>query len=118
MSKARGDIGEGLATNYFSRLGYTIKERNWRFGHCEIDLILERGYVIIFAEVKLRQNNYFGNPEGFVTSSKISKICKAAEAYLKHYPFEREYRFDIISILKSGPSSQLLHIEEAFWPRA
>ena len=55
MSKKRaGDRGEELALRYLSARGYTLLRRNYRTRHGELDLIMRRGGIIVFVEVKLR----------------------------------------------------------------
>jgi len=42
------DEGERLAVNYLMNKGYRILERNYRVGKLEVDLIIEKGGVIVF----------------------------------------------------------------------
>ena len=49
-----GTIGEELACRYLESLGYTIHERNWRYGHKEVDIIAQWGPTLVIAEVKTR----------------------------------------------------------------
>ena len=39
-------------SEYLESLGYTIHERNWRYGHLEIDIIAQWGGTLVIAEVK------------------------------------------------------------------
>ena len=34
-----GRLGEDIACRYLENLGHTILDRNWRWGHLEIDII-------------------------------------------------------------------------------
>lgn len=52
-----GQKAEALAAEYFLKEGYTIRERNWRAGRLEVDLILEKDRTLIFVEVKARSSH-------------------------------------------------------------
>ncbi len=112
-----GQQGELLAKEYLEKSGYEIFDENWTFGKSEIDLIVYKDGLIIFAEVKTRSGNVFGEPEDFVDQAKQKQMVLAAEEYIHIMNHQGEIRFDIISILfdKSGKHT-LNHIEDAFWP--
>ena len=58
-----GEKGERLALEYLLKRGYTLRAKNYRVGHREIDLILEdREGVIVFVEVKARSSLRYGLP--------------------------------------------------------
>lgn len=117
-NKEKGDEGEILAASYLERLGYSIRERKWKYERYEIDLIAEMGEIIVFIEVKLRYSNTYGEPWEAVNKAKRKKICASADAYIQQYDIHQEPRFDIISIIKSDKECRIEHIEEAFWPMA
>jgi putative endonuclease len=93
-------------------------ERNYRFGHGEIDIIAKDsndGYTV-FVEVKARQNLEFGEPEFALTKSKQKQIKKMAELYLYDKGItEIDCRFDVIAILFRGKIRPIVtHYENAF----
>jgi len=97
-----GKEGENLAVNFLRNIGYKILEKNYRFGHGEIDIIAEDSRTLVFVEVKYRKSLKYGHPEDAVTKRKISQIKKIAEAYLsENQIYGRECRLDVIAILKS-----------------
>ena len=53
-TKQIGDFGERMAVRYLRLHGYTVKERNWRSGHMEIDIIAANLSTVAFVEVKAR----------------------------------------------------------------
>ena len=112
-----GNEGELLAKQYLEKCGYEILDENWRFKRSELDLIVYKDGLIIFAEVKTRSGNVFGEPEDFVDLAKQKQMVLAAEEYIHIMDHKGEIRFDIISILfnKQGKHT-LRHIEDAFWP--
>lgn len=114
--KAIGDKGEQIAAQFLIDKGYKLLEKNWRYKHGEIDLIVENNNTIIFVEVKTRSTSYFGNPEIAVTPKKQKTIANTAQAYLDLNNLNKECRFDIISIvLVNEHVKELFHIEDAFF---
>lgn len=115
-----GDDGEELAAAYLESKGYTILERNYHFERAEVDIVAyDNETWIVFAEVKIRSTNKFGEPEEFVDDEKIENVYKAAEAWI----YERKMdgvpvRFDVISILqKKNEAPDIKHFEDAFTQR-
>src|ERR1700744_6342623 len=114
-----GRKGEQLAKTLLLDAGYEILDENWTHGKAEIDLIAYKNKVIIFAEVKTRSSNSFGEPEDFVDARKQKLLIEAADEYIYLMEHEGEVRFDIISILFDKTDNYTLkHIEDAFWPHA
>jgi putative endonuclease len=117
-AKELGEKGEELAAELLSKKGYEIVERNYRFGHGEIDIIAKDpkdGYTV-FVEVKARQNLEFGEPEFAITKSKQKQIKKMAELYLYDKEItEIDCRFDVVAILFRGKIRPIVnHYENAF----
>jgi putative endonuclease len=112
----KGNLGEKIACDYLSNLGYKIKHSNWRHQHLEIDIIAEYQNMLIIVEVKLRATDAFGEPKDFVGKGKQKKLIKAADFYIKEYNIDTETRFDIISILENNGQFHIEHIENAFHP--
>lgn len=115
-TKEKGDKGEALAAKYLEEHGFTIIARNWKHARFELDLIAENKTHIVFVEVKTRYSNTYGEPWEAVNKAKRKKICLSADAYIKQFHCEKEPRFDIVSVLHQGKSTEILHIDEAFWP--
>ena len=112
-----GEEGESIACAYLRSIGYTIRHRNVRVGHDELDAIAHdpEDDVLVFVEVKTRRNDFFGYPEDSVGKSKQQLLTKAAAAFLEKFRLQNELRFDIVSITLSGKSPQIYHIEDAFF---
>ncbi|MFC5411327.1 YraN family protein [Larkinella bovis] len=110
-----GKQGEDEAVRYLVQKGYEIRERNYRHQHAEIDLVAQKGKLLIFVEVKTRSNTRFGQPEEFVTYAKARLVMKAAEQYIfaKDWPYD--VRFDIVAVTVSPESVTIRHIEDAFY---
>ena len=115
-----GKLGEDIAANVLVQKGLKIRERNWRLGHLEMDIIAEDKHTIVFAEVKTR-TTLFGDktPAAYVDEAKKRHIVAAANAYVKHHRIEKAVRFDIIGILLHPETHEVLelsHYENAFLP--
>jgi putative endonuclease len=115
-SAAMGARGEELAAGYLRQNGYTIRDRNWRSGRTEIDIIAENSEYIVFTEVKTRASDYQVHPRDAVNVPKQRTIIFAASNYINRYNLGKEARFDIITVIFSGPDCEIDHIENAFYP--
>ncbi|GAB4030477.1 YraN family protein [Spirosoma gilvum] len=109
-----GKQGEAEAANYLREKGYEIITWNYRYQHAEIDLIVQKGKLLVFVEVKTRTNVSFGNPEEFVSYTKAKLVMKAAEHYIFATNWQYDVRFDIVAVTVSGNQLQVKHIEDAF----
>jgi len=98
---ALGRLGERIAADYLRLVGCSILERNFRFGHVEVDLIVRDGPCIAFVEVKMRRSAAFGESREAVSPQKLKNLRKAARWYLCCAPFGAradEYRFDLVAL--------------------
>lgn len=125
--KEIGDYGERLAANRLRLRGYTVKERNWFAGKCEIDIIASTLRDIVFVEVKTRT---YGEDEDWqhapppslaVHAQKQYHTRQAAQAYLRLHPTSKRPRMDVIEVWLSRPKNgkrprllKLHHIKAAY----
>ncbi|OGU59673.1 MAG: YraN family protein [Ignavibacteria bacterium RBG_13_36_8] len=114
--KQLGNLGEELAVKYLTKKGYEILERNYRYERGEIDIIAKDKDILVFIEVKTRENLEYGYPEESVTKGKQKQIRKVAEAYLWEKDIKgQECRIDVIAILLQDQGKPVIkHIENAF----
>lgn len=112
-----GMEGEDMAVAHLVKNGYSILERNWRFGKEEIDIIARIGQELVVVEVKTRNSDFFGEPHEFVSKSKQNHMIRAAHAYVEKRDLDLEVRFDIIGIIINKAGQKLDHMEGAFQPR-
>ncbi|MHA4737392.1 YraN family protein [Dyadobacter sp. MSC1_007] len=110
-----GRWGESTAASFLLERGYQIIAKNYRSWQAEIDLIAQKGKMLIFVEVKTRSGTAFGMPEEFVNAAKAKLVMRAAENYIFDTDWNFDVRFDIISIiiLPNG-NTDIRHIEDAF----
>ncbi|WP_034553813.1 YraN family protein [Capnocytophaga sp. oral taxon 335] len=116
MHNDLGNEGEQDAVNFLIENGHTILERNFRFGHAEIDIISQKGNILHITEVKTRSSSAYGEPESSVNQQKIELLVKATDFYIKKKDLDVEIQFDIISIVKNNAEFSLNYIEDAFYP--
>jgi putative endonuclease len=109
-----GKQGEDMAAVWYLERGYRLRDRNWRTGHLECDLILEKEGELIFAEVKTRSGTGFGPPESFVTLKKQRDLLFLANRYVQQKELDLSCRFDIVSILFREGRQEIKIIESAF----
>ena len=112
-----GEIAEGLACEHLIRLGYEILNRNWVFGHLELDIVARDGDELVIIEVKSRNGLRYEHPSEAVTNVKIKRIVEAADAYILMNRLTLETRFDVITIIFRGEEDfELEHFKDAFYP--
>ena len=111
-----GRRGEELALRWLEARGLVLLERNWRWEHKEIDLIMEGRDAIHFIEVKTLQAPVAHQPWEAVTPAKQRNVSRAAEHFIFERQIRKESRFDVVSILFEGDRPSLEYIPEAFFP--
>ena len=114
-----GSWGEDLAAEILEREGYSILSRNFRCRLGEIDLIVRKGSILAFVEVKLRKSSFYGEAREFVTFSKQQKLRSTAAFYLagREWAQTLQPRFDVLEIYApegTGGAVTTEHIEDAF----
>lgn len=113
-----GAFGEELACRFLEGLGYRILERNWRFGHKELDLIAQWGQYLVIGEVKTRSAGAYQGARDSVSREKQAFLIAAANAYVRQHALDLEVRYDILAIdIATDGTYQLEHIPSAFYPQ-
>lgn len=114
----RGRLGEAMAAAFLEMLGFTIVERNWRFGHLEIDLVARKGSLLAVVEVKLRLGGRHGGAAAAISARKRRDLTTAAVAFAKMRGWRGlTVRFDAVTVdaLPGAESRVVLrHIPGAF----
>lgn len=122
-SNRNGKIGEDIACEFYEANGYTVKERNYRAGHNEIDIIAENDSSLVFAEVKTRTNTptalKYGSPRTAVTAGKQSHLLDAAKCYLRTLKRGKQPRMDVVEVYldEDGKFVKLHYLRNAFGER-
>ena len=73
-------------------------DHNRWLGGAELDLVVRRGRILAFVEVKSKSGDGFGDPFEMVTEEKQRRLRRAAEAWLAAHPEAAglEARFDVV----------------------
>ncbi len=114
-----GKWGEDIAVAFLREKGYTIRERDWKFGQRDIDIIaLTPDHITcVFVEVKTRRSDDIVLPVDAVDFKKMKFIGSAADQYVKQNNIQEELRFDIISVVGVSQENMTIdHLEDAFNP--
>ena len=111
-----GKRGEEAAKSALEEMGFEILERNWRFGHKEIDIIAASEDGIRFVEVRSRVDPVLLEPELTVGSVKKEKLVSAARAYMRMNRITCEAFFDIVAVTFSPQGVKVDYFPDAFIP--
>jgi len=114
-SRQLGQAAETQAVRYLQQQGFIIRARNYRYKRAEIDIIAQKGRLLLFVEVKARSSDQFGHPETFVTPHQQALLRTAAEHYVCVQDWNDAIRFDIIAVAQICGQLQLTHFEDAFY---
>ncbi len=113
-----GRLGEQLAADHFTRLGFDVLARNHHTRWGELDLVLSDGETLVFCEVKTRR---LGSGEPFDTlhDAKRAQVRRMAAAWLLEVtdrPWHADLRFDAVGVVVDARDRlvRLDHLEAAF----
>lgn len=114
-TQAFGELGERIAERWLARRGWRVVHRRYRFGHRDIDLVVERDGLVAFVEVKARSGAEFGDPVEAVNWRKRRELERSALSWISHHGRSCEsYRFDVVGVLVQGGRVLVRHVENAF----
>ena len=107
----RGVSAESVAAILLGAKGYRTIARRWKSPVGEIDLVVKRGRLIVFVEVKARKD--LDQAAESVLVRQRRRIVAAAEAWLAAHPEHAGYdmRFDAVLV---SPGRMPQHIVSAF----
>jgi putative endonuclease len=103
---------EVRAARWYRRRGYRVLDHNRWLAGAELDLVVRRGRVLAFVEVKSKSGTGFGDPFEMVTPVKIARIRRATEIWLRLHPelAGLDVRFDVIA----ERAGKIEHLPNAF----
>ena len=110
---ARGAQAEILAAQFLQHQGLKLLQQNYRCRFGEIDLILQDGDALVFAEVRLRSRSDFGGAAASINAAKQAKLVCAAQHYLATLAHIPPCRFDAV-LLQGTDGSGIEWLRDAF----
>ena len=114
VSHQYGKLAENKALEFLRKQKLCLLERNYRTPHGEIDLIMRDKEVLVFIEVRARNNNDFLEAIETIDIHKRKRIVKASEHYLQRYKIKSPCRLDAITLAGSLDESKINWIKNAF----
>jgi putative endonuclease len=110
-AEQRGRRSEVLAAIFLRLKGYRVLARRYRTPVGEIDLIVRRGRLIAFVEVKARATA--GEAAEAVTATGRRRIARAAATWIAGHPTAAglDLRFDVVT---TAPWRLPRHLAGAF----
>ena len=110
----RGHLGEALAALWLQLKLYRILDRRYKTPMGEIDLVAQKGQVIVFVEVKQRA----ADADEMLTFAAINRdrITRAAQLWLARHPDAtgKDLRFDVIFLAPGRWPRHLINAFSAF----
>jgi putative endonuclease len=103
---------EARAARWYRLRAYRVLDHNRWLGGAELDLVVRRGRILAFVEVKSKSGDGFGDPFDMVDAVKIARVRRAAALWLASHPelASLSVRFDVIAV-RSG---HIEHLPDAF----
>src|SRR5436190_13889512 len=111
-----GKLGETLAREELTRLGYAILATRHRTRFGEIDIIAEQAGVLVFVEVKARLSDRGGSAAESITPQKRRRVAAMALDYLAwEGRLDRPCRFDVVAIDRIGLPEMTIRVIDNAW---
>ncbi len=114
--KRLGYAGEEHVSQYLTRLGFTILERNWRCGHLEVDIVALKSGVTHIVEVKTRSEKVPVAIHELLSYSKRCALLRAANRYALRKEEVLEVQIDLAVVLVGSAGYRIEYYEDAVVP--
>jgi putative endonuclease len=109
-----GALGEQLAVDYLTSLGWRVLARNWRCRHGELDVIaVDPSGVAVFVEVKSRTGDQFGGIAQAVTPDKVRRLRRLAGLWLAGQDGSwSQVRIDVVGVrFGRSRTPEIIHVQ-------
>lgn len=111
-----GKRGEDAALSWLEAQGFRLRDRNWRSGRKELDLVMESAERVHIVEVKTLTPPLRMRPGDKVDGRKQAAILSAARSYIARQQIRKEVQFDVASVVLGPDGAEVEYIPEAFYP--
>lgn len=117
-TRSVGRRAEKLALSHLKAAGLVEIATNFRCRMGEVDLVMQDGDCLVFAEVRFRSPNRFAPAAASVDYHKQRKIIRTAAAFLGSHPQYKScaVRFDVIGLDRSEDETTVTWVRDAFRP--
>ncbi len=96
-----GSWAQDLVEKHLVGKDYKVLARNWtcRFGELDLVMFDQSAKLVVFIEIKARQNTAFGEPLEGITARKQAKLAKTIQSYLEKDAISHDqFRTDFIGV--------------------
>ena len=112
----RGLLGEQAALASLRSKGWSLEAHRFKVGRHDLDLVVRRGPLVAFVEVKTRAGNGFGAAVEAVGWRKRLILHQLAEVWRQRHGRPGDiYRFDLAAVRWDGQGRQEVEILEDAW---
>lgn len=107
---------EEMAQAYLINAGLKVVATNYFYQGGEIDLIMKDADILVFVEVRYRQNEDYGGAVASITKKKQLKIVKTAKIYLQEKKlWDKVFcRFDVVVVQDNNGKRTMHWLKGAF----
>ncbi len=123
LERVSGRVAEDIALSFLIDNGMVLLDRNWRWGHKELDLVMKSictasgKETLCVVEVRSLSEPCAQMPFESVNHKKQRAVIAAAGGYVRVNNINFETRFDIVSVtFGSGGTYRLDYFPDAFTP--
>lgn len=96
--RARGELGERIASAFLAVKGFQILEKNVRYARREIDILARDGNSLVAVEVKLRRGKSYGTAAQAIDAKKMERLRLALEGIAASWGTRLAPRIDVVAI--------------------
>ncbi|MCG8324331.1 MAG: YraN family protein [Thiotrichales bacterium] len=115
-ARVSGRKAEDIACKHLENSGMQLLSRNFhgRFG--EIDLVMRKDPIVVFVEVRYRNNNRVLETSETIDTRKCTRIIKTAQQFMQSMkdPDQFQFRFDVVTITGTLDDPAINWIQDAF----
>lgn len=112
----RGLAGEHAAIAFLTSCGWSVEAHRFKLGRHDLDLVIRRGAIVAFVEVKTRRSTTFGIAAEAVGWRKQRTLNKVAELWRLRFGRSTDtYRFDLVTVTEFAHGRfEVDHLEDAW----
>lgn len=111
-----GDEAQHLVEQYLGGQGFVIQNRNWRIFEGELDLVVTKGEILAFVEVRARTSSLPVDTDLMIPKRKQIKMITAVRHFMTDHPwtYNKAVRIDVALVCMNENDIKLHYIPDAF----